>query len=108
MCPAVNQSFDDCWAVTFSRAISVFLKINGSTITPPTAMTLLTGVDDRHITRTGAIDLNVRPALQSDNDDKHEKYERCIVRLLAKAPLAVGFEYLPSARTHDWKVRNLC
>ncbi|KFK23546.1 hypothetical protein AALP_AAs66918U001000 [Arabis alpina] len=119
MCAPVMQGADDCWAIALSRAISMFLQIIGSDITPPTKDELLNAIDARYLSRRGAIDrleiaipyvknyvgnmiIHRRPALDSDNEE-HENYEKCIVRLLAKAPLAIRFESLPSFGSHDWK-----
>lgn len=114
-------STDDFWAIALSRAISISMKMIGST----NPLTLCNGVEARHLTSTGGIDhlasaipfvtkhyvqrmtIRRRPPLASnDDDEQHEDYDKCIARLLAKAPVAISFDCLPSFQDYDGKVSN--
>ncbi|KFK32965.1 hypothetical protein AALP_AA6G312400 [Arabis alpina] len=112
MCEVSNQERDDCWAIALSRAISVLMKMKKINKNfHPTPEVLINGVGLQNLSPSlGLSDMTIaipfvtsyvdqmiirhRPEL--DDEEGNEEFERCIIRILANAPLGISFDSLPS------------
>lgn len=104
---------DEYWAIAFSRAISILMKMNKINARfHPTPGVLIHGVGAHNLTPSDGVNdmrnvipfftsnyvdnMNVHHRPQLDDEAQNEEFENCIIRLLATTPLAICFDYLPS------------